>query len=113
VNKASFLFGFLIHQQRQDHIMGIRLMVRVVVLAELLFGIQGFLLLQCPVVVVGKSSTTTTCASPNNNAAEPAQPNKAMEFLRKVGRVGNNQDFTNAIGVDEGPSGKAKGVRYV
>lgn len=41
---------------------------------------------------------------------QAAKENKAMEFLRKIGRVGTNQDFTNAIGVDEGPSGKSKGV---
>lgn len=29
-----------------------------------------------------------------------------MAFLRKVGKVGGNTDFTNAIGVDEGSSGK-------
>jgi len=32
--------------------------------------------------------------------------NKAMAFLRKIGRVSNNNDFTNAIGVDEGIAGK-------
>lgn len=32
-----------------------------------------------------------------------------MSFLRKVGRVGNNKDFTTAMGVDEGPAGKQGG----
>jgi hypothetical protein len=31
---------------------------------------------------------------------------KAMDFLRKIGKVGGNKDFTNAIGIDEGVSGK-------
>jgi len=37
--------------------------------------------------------------------------NKAMAFLRKIGKVGGNTDFTQAIGVDEGPSGKAMGSK--
>jgi len=32
-----------------------------------------------------------------------------MEFLRKIGKVGGNRDFTNAIGVDEGIAGKSPG----
>jgi len=37
--------------------------------------------------------------------------NKAMAFLRKIGRVGGsaNRDFTHAIGIDEGPAGKTVG----
>ena len=35
--------------------------------------------------------------------------NKAMAFLRKIGKVGNNQDFTNTVGIDEGSSGKTAG----
>ena len=31
---------------------------------------------------------------------------KVMSFLRKIGRVGGNKDFTNVMGVDEGASGK-------
>ena len=36
--------------------------------------------------------------------------NKAMDFLRKVGRVGGaaNMDFANAMGLDESPSGGTK-----
>jgi len=30
-----------------------------------------------------------------------------MAFLRKRGKVGGNKDFTNAMGVDEGPAGKS------
>jgi hypothetical protein len=45
----------------------------------------------------------------------PGQPkdNKAMSFLRKIGRVGasTSADFINAVGVDEGPSGKTTGNR--
>ncbi|EEC47123.1 predicted protein [Phaeodactylum tricornutum CCAP 1055/1] len=35
--------------------------------------------------------------------------NKAMAFLRRMGRVGGNRDFTHAIGIDEGPSTKSTG----
>ncbi len=31
---------------------------------------------------------------------------KVMSFLRNVGAVGKNKDFSTAIGVDEGPLGK-------
>ena len=36
--------------------------------------------------------------------------NKAMDFLRKVGRVGGaaNMDFANAMGIDESPSGGSR-----
>lgn len=49
-------------------------------------------------------STQTT-----NNAS--AKENKAMAFLRKIGKVGGaaNQDFMNSVGVDEGPAGKTSG----
>lgn len=32
--------------------------------------------------------------------------NQAMAFLRRKGLVGGSKDFTNAIGIDEGPAGK-------
>lgn len=34
-------------------------------------------------------------------------------FLRKIGKVGGaaNKDFANAMGVDEGPAGKAESSR--
>lgn len=35
--------------------------------------------------------------------------NKAMQFLKKIGRAGHRRDFTHAIGVDEGTSGKSSG----
>jgi hypothetical protein len=35
-----------------------------------------------------------------------ATDNKAMSFLRRKGLVGGSKDFTNAIGIDEGPAGK-------
>jgi hypothetical protein len=39
---------------------------------------------------------------------EAKKDNKAMAFLRKVGKVGGdaNQDYTYAVGVDEGPTEK-------
>jgi len=38
---------------------------------------------------------------------------KSMAFLRKIGKVGGaaNKDFANAMGVDEGPAGKAESSR--
>ena len=33
-----------------------------------------------------------------------------MAFLRKKGAVGRNQDFSTAMGVDEGPVGKNRSV---
>lgn len=48
-------------------------------------------------------------ASANNNDAA-GDDNKAMAFLRKVGRVGGaaNMDFATAMGLDESPSGGSK-----
>lgn len=41
--------------------------------------------------------------------------NKAMKFLKKIGRVGGaaNKDFRYAIGIDEGPSSKFQGGHKV
>lgn len=41
--------------------------------------------------------------------SETTNDNKAMAFLRKIGKVGGTTDFKNAIGVDEGTAGKAAG----
>lgn len=49
------------------------------------------------------SSTRVTLAATANE--QSGNDNKAMAFLRKVGRVGGDTDFTNALGVDEGQSG--------
>jgi hypothetical protein len=48
------------------------------------------------------SETTTTTFDGTGS------DNKAMAFLRRIGKVGGTaqQDFTNAVGVDEGPAGK-------
>jgi hypothetical protein len=35
--------------------------------------------------------------------------NRAMSFLRSKGLVGGNKDYTNVLGIDEGPAGKAGG----
>jgi hypothetical protein len=35
-----------------------------------------------------------------------SKDNQAMSFLRRKGLVGGTKDFTNAIGIDEGPAGK-------
>ena len=42
------------------------------------------------------------------NDSEPKTDNKAMAFLRKIGKVGGSlNQVTNLVGVDEGPAGKA------
>ena len=52
----------------------------------------------------------TTANSNNNNNDAAGDDNKAMAFLRKVGRVGGaaNMDFATAMGLDESPSGGSK-----
>lgn len=54
-----------------------------------------------------------TASSPRTNLCaleEKKGDNKAMSFLRKMGRVGGsaNMDFANAMGLDESPSGGTK-----
>eukprot|EP00581_Thalassiosira_minuscula_P008879 CAMPEP_0183712204 /NCGR_PEP_ID=MMETSP0737-20130205/7398_1 /TAXON_ID=385413 /ORGANISM="Thalassiosira miniscula, Strain CCMP1093" /LENGTH=300 /DNA_ID=CAMNT_0025940783 /DNA_START=27 /DNA_END=932 /DNA_ORIENTATION=+ len=46
----------------------------------------------------------------NETTTKKSDDNKAMAFLRKVGRVGGaaNMDFANAMGLDESPSGGTK-----
>ena len=53
----------------------------------------------------GSESTTST---------KKTGDNKAMAFLRKVGRVGGaaNMDFANAMGLDESPSGAGTKSSY-
>jgi Complex I intermediate-associated protein 30 (CIA30) len=55
-----------------------------------------------------------TPASPLFATDDPSYPkndNKAMSFLRKIGKVGTVTDFTNIIGVDEGPADKSGGPK--
>ncbi|KAL3760585.1 hypothetical protein ACHAWU_009546 [Discostella pseudostelligera] len=53
----------------------------------------------------GRTSTDNTPTGPGGS-----DDNKAMAFLRKVGRVGGaaNMDFATAMGLDESPSGGSK-----
>ena len=48
------------------------------------------------------------------DAGDGKGDNKAMAFLRKVGRVGGaaNMDFANAMGLDESPSGGTKSAHH-
>ena len=57
------------------------------------------------------SSASSTEGSRNSESDRSGQNNKAMNFLKKIGKVGGaaNRDFRYAIGVDEGPSGKSAG----
>lgn len=67
----------------------------------------------------GKSTATSGMALLNNVASDDAvvdeekvqkkrKRDKIMAFLRNKGAVGRNQDFSTAMGVDEGPVGKNK-----
>eukprot|EP00978_Attheya_sp_CCMP212_P001403 scaffold2957_cov55-Attheya_sp.AAC.2 len=49
-----------------------------------------------------------TAMTENDEAEDMTGDNKAMAFLRKMGKVGgaSSEDLMNAIGVDEGPVGK-------
>jgi hypothetical protein len=51
--------------------------------------------------------------SPPDDPTEKKKENSAMAFLRKVGKVGgeNNHDYTFATGVDEGASDRIDGEK--
>jgi len=44
----------------------------------------------------------------NDEDAKKKKRKDVMAFLRKAGKVGGNQDFSTAIGVDEGPAGSIR-----
>lgn len=63
-----------------------------------------------------RSARWSSNSSGENNSQDTKQENgdnKAMQFLKKMGKVGGaaNRDFRYAIGVDEGPAGKSSGGR--
>ena len=70
-----------------------------------------------PEPVRTSATRSSSSSSEGNNeqasggAAAGAGDNKAMQFLKKMGKVGGaaNRDFRYAIGVDEGTSGKSAG----
>lgn len=74
-----------------------------------------------PTAACGSRSCTTTSfpflstSARNGNAdiEDVSGDNKAMQFLKQIGKVGGtaNRDFRYAMGVDEGPSGKSAGRR--
>jgi hypothetical protein len=55
-------------------------------------------------------TTTTTTTTTTTKKGD----NKAMSFLRKMGRVGGaaNMDFATALGLDESPSGGTKSAHH-
>jgi hypothetical protein len=57
--------------------------------------------------VPGRFCPTTYCNKLQSSSSNEAD-NKAMSFLKKIGKVGGaaNRDLRFAIGVDEGPAGK-------
>lgn len=56
-------------------------------------------------------SSASSSQGSNSESDRSGKNNKAMSFLKKIGKVGGaaNRDFRYAIGVDEGPSGKSAG----
>lgn len=55
-------------------------------------------------------TSARTILQAQDDTKEKKGDNKAMSFLRKMGRVGGaaNMDFANAMGLDESPSGGTK-----
>jgi hypothetical protein len=53
------------------------------------------------------TATSATTTTPNKKTQQ-----KAMDFLKKIGRVGGDTDFRYAIGVDEGETGKSTGGKH-
>jgi len=59
-----------------------------------------------PGVCLGASSESSSNNDTTKSTSKTERDNKAMAFLRKIGKVGGTKvDFTNAIGVDEGSGG--------
>lgn len=62
-----------------------------------------------PGVCLGASSETSSSnndTTKSKSKSKTERDNKAMAFLRKIGKVGGTKvDFTNAVGVDEGSGG--------
>jgi len=52
----------------------------------------------------------TSDGSPETEQKKKKKSADVMAFLRKKGAVGRNQDFSTAMGVDEGPVGKNRSV---
>jgi len=73
-----------------------------------------------PAILSGRTSppTTSYAASSDNSPSQQSESkkgdNRAMAFLKKIGKVGGaaNKDFRHAIGIDEGV-GKTQGENQV
>ena len=78
---------------------------------------SGYSSFPLPSAACGRSCTTSfpflSTAASNGNAdlGDASGDNKAMQFLKQIGKVGGtaNRDFRYAMGVDEGPAGKSAG----
>lgn len=53
-----------------------------------------------------KSNDDNALDQKEEDIVKQRKRDKVMSFLRKVGAVGKNKDFSTALGVDEGPVGK-------
>lgn len=53
--------------------------------------------------------------SPCHRLEAATGDNKAMQFLKKIGKVGGvaNKDYRYGVGADEGPAGRTMGSREV
>lgn len=58
-------------------------------------------------LLMSKDDVTESKEADNDKKVKKPEENKAMQFLRSKGLVGgaSDQDFINAMGVDEGPAG--------
>ena len=62
----------------------------------------------------GSMLCQTTSKDENGNVSSETKKrkrDKVMDFLRQKGVIGSKKDFTYAMGVDEGPSGKSGGMK--
>jgi hypothetical protein len=80
--------------------------IALVVAACLLAESEAF---QCRSLVSVRQTAKFASTDVDEESSDSKKDNKAMAFLKKIGKVGVNTDFTHAIGFDEGPSGKTAG----
>ena len=62
-----------------------------------------------PVLLASSSDSEGDDRPDSSTSTRVKKDNKAMAFLRKVGRVGGRKEFVNAVGSDEGPAEKVSG----
>jgi hypothetical protein len=124
-SQSHTFFDAEVHFEQKDH--SCRMMLRALVLSLHLVEVLSWTAIgitsssvstkkakTSSVVVslgVQPSDSNETTTNNGNISSSKTGDNKAMAFLRKIGKVGGNTDFTHALGVDEGESGKAPGMK--